>query len=243
MTRLAKVIMTLQEVKQFLKDNAEKDADVKAYLAELSRVSQETESNIVENYKRSQDFRSEIDRANTQAIKTYTEKTVPSLIEKSVKDKEVELENKYNPAKNPAEEALRKQVELLTKQQAESESEFIQESVKTLKQNFLSENGLPVSLADHIFVNTKDLTKKDIKDIEKLKSLILPAIEPITKVISEAKIAKANEMLSNSATRPGNSNSVTQTAQLTKEAYEALPHSERMKAQKEGRVNQILGRQ
>jgi hypothetical protein len=236
--------MNLSEVKQFLKDNAEKDADVKAYLSELSRVSQEAESNIIENYKRSQDFRSEIDRANTQAIKTYNEKTVPTLIEKSVKDKETELENKYNPPKNPAEEALRKQVETLTKLQAESESEFIQESIKTLKQNFLSESGLPVGLADHIFVNTKDLTKKDIKDIEKLKSLILPAIEPIAKVISEAKIAKANEMLAGSAVKPGSSNSATQVGQLTKEQYEALPTREdRIKAQSEGRTKTIMGQQ
>ena len=233
--------MELNEVKQFLKDNANKD-DVKSYLSELSRVSPDTEASIIDNYKRSQDFRSEIDRANTQAIKTYTEKTVPTLIEKEVKAKENELENKYNPPKNPAEEALRKQVELLTKQQAESESEFIQESVKTLKQNFLAENGLPIGLADHIFVNTKDLTKKDIKDIEKLKSIILPAIEPISKVITEAKIAKANEMLAGSATKPGNSNAPT-AGQLTKEAYEALPREDRIKAQKDGRVKQILGQQ
>jgi hypothetical protein len=233
--------MTLQEVKQFLRDNAEKDAEVKAYLAELSKVSPDAEEQIIRNFKNSQEFKSEQDRLVTKAINTYNEKTVPTLIEKSVKDKETELENKYNPPKNPAEENLRKEVEELKRQNQERQNKIIRDSINLAKQKALSEMGLPIELSDAIYVRMDGLTEKDIEDKEKLKSLIFPSIEPIVKFSEAVKTAKANEMLSNSATHPLNSDSPV-AGQLTLDQYKSLPHDERMKAQKEGRVNQLLNR-
>jgi hypothetical protein len=234
--------MTLQEVKQFLKDNAGTD-EVKSYLSELSKVSPDAQADIIENYKHSQDFRSEIDRANTQAIKTYTEKTVPTLIEKEVKLKETELENKYNPPKNPAEEAMRKQLEALTKESSENKKKMIQKELRNIKQSLLNSKGIPLEYEDLIPISIDGIDVKDIENETKLKEILMPAVEKLFSFGEAAKIAKATEMQMKGSFNPGASGGVTNSGQLTKEAYEALPREERMKAQKEGRVKQILGQQ
>jgi hypothetical protein len=234
--------MTLQEVKQFLRDNAGTD-EVKSYLSELSKVSPDAEEKIIESYKHSQDFRSEIDRANTQAIKTYSEKTVPTLIEKEVKLKETELENKYNPPKNPEVIKLTKQLEEFAKQNEDYNKKLIEKEIKNKKQSLLNAKGIPIEYADLISVNTAGLTMKDIEDEAKLLELINPSVEKLHAFRESAKIEKATEMQMKGSFKPNDSNSQTNSGQLTREQYEALPHAERMKAQKEGRVNQILGRQ
>ena len=234
--------MELQEVKQFLRDNAGKD-DVKSYLAELSKVSPDAEEAIVSNFKRSKDFQSEIDRAVTKAINTYNEKTVPSLIEKEVKFKEEELEKKYNPPKNPAEEAMRKQLEKLTLESAENKKKIIQKELRNRKQALLNSKEIPIEYEDLIAVGIDNLSIEDVENESKLDELIMPKVEKLSKLIQEAQIKKATEMQKGSAFKPQNSNANTNSGQLTLEQYKALPHEERMKAQKEGRVDQILGRQ
>jgi hypothetical protein len=233
--------MDLQEVKKFLSDNAAKD-DVKAYLSDLSRVSSEKETEIVENYKKSQDFKSEIDRANTRAINTYREKTLPGLIEDQVKAKESELESKYNPPKNPVEEKLRKDIEEMKTKMAASERKIIQEAIKSEKQRQLAEKGIPVELADSIYIDMSNIKSTDIDDKEKLQILISPALESILKYGDSVKTGTATEMITRGGGKPQASNSQTNSGQLTVEQYNALPtREERIKAQNEGRTKQILG--
>lgn len=234
--------MTLAEVKQFLRDNAEKDAEVKAYLAELSKVSPDAEDQIIKNFKNSQEFKSERDREITKAINTYNEKTVPTLIEKETEKVKAELENKYNPPKNPAEENMRKKLEELETKYRESENKIIRESIKTAKQNILSEMGLPIELADAISVSMDKLTVQDVEDKEKLKSLIAPSIEPIAKFAESVKISKANEMLTGSANKPRESNSAPTAKQLTKEDLKNMTPQAINEARAAGQLDNILGR-
>jgi hypothetical protein len=232
--------MEFQEVKNYLKENADKD-EVKVYLAELSKVSSDKKTEIIEEFKKSQEFLSEIDRAVTKGVNTFKDKTVPGLIEIAVTEKEKELEDKYNPPKNPAEENLRKKVEELETKYRESESKIIRESIKTMKQHLLAEKGLSVDIADWLHVPINELTVKDIEDKEKLLSLISPAIEPLVKLVEDAKIAKATEIQTRGAGKPQDSDSNTQAGQLTREQYNALPREERVKAIEEGKCQQILG--
>jgi hypothetical protein len=235
--------MDLNEVRKFLKDNAGTD-EVKSYLSELSKVSPDAQADIIENYKHSQDFRSEIDRSNTQAIKTYNEKTVPTLIEKAVKETTTDLENKYNPPKNPAEEAMRKQLEALTKESGENKKKMIQKELRNIKQALLNSKGIPLEYEDLIPISIDGLDIKDIEDETKLKEMIMPSIEKLFSFGEAAKIAKATEMQIKGSFKPSGSDSQINVGQLTKEAYEALPTREdRVKAQAEGRTKQIMGQQ
>jgi len=107
----------------------------------------------------------------------------------------------------------------------------------------LNAKNIPIELADLISVNTAGLTMKDIEDEAKLSELIMPAVDKLFAYGEAKKVEKAKEMQSGGTYKPTDSNSNPTAGQLTEAQYKALPHDERMKAQKEGRVNQILGRQ
>lgn len=233
--------MTITEVKQFLRDNADKE-DVKAFMAEFKVVSPEQKEEVIDTYKKSVEFRSEVDKAVTRGINTYSEKTVPTLVEKAVKDKETELETKYNPPKNAAEEAIRKQLEAVQAELTETRNKTIREAIKNAKQSMLSEMGLPVELADAIYVKADGLSVNDVEDREKLRSLITPALEPIAKFGESVKTAKANEMLAGSATRPTSGNANPAAGQLKREDLKNMKPEEIAKARESGQLDSILGR-
>ena len=201
--------MDLKEVKQFLKENADKE-DVKAFLEELKP----DETKIIEEFKKSQDFKSEIDRANTQAIDTYAKKTMPKLIDEQVKAKESELELKYNPPKDPAVEALQNQIKQMQKENAEKE----QARLKVERDNFYLMNLKP---------EFKEFSKIFDGSIEQDK---IP--EFINKTAYEIT-------LKNHVTKPTQGDSGP-SGQLTEEEYNSLPLGERTKAYKEGKKPQAF---
>jgi len=233
--------MTLQEVKQFFNDNAGLD-DVKAYRAELSKVTVEQEEKILESYKKSQDFKSELDRAVTKGINTYNEKTLPGIIAEKEKAIEMKVRDELNPPKNPEVIQLTEKMKMYETQITENNKKIIQKEIRNMKQSLLNAKGIPIEYADLILVNTENLTIADIENEAKIKELITPSVEKLFAFGEASKIAKATEMQSRGSYTPQGSNSNTPAGQLTIEAYKALPHDERMKAQKEGRVNQLLGR-
>ncbi len=114
--------MDLNEIKNFFAENAEKD-EVKSYLSELSQVSKEKESEIIEVFKKSKDYVSEIDRAVSKAVVAHDEKIKPKL-EKELRDK-IQLE--LNPPKDPAVLDLQKRLEELQQAQAEKDAALAQE--------------------------------------------------------------------------------------------------------------------
>jgi soluble cytochrome b562 len=232
--------MTLQEVKQFLRDNALTD-EVKSYMAELSKVSPEVEEKILESYKKSQEFKSELDRAVTKGINTYTEKTLPGIITEKEKAIEMKVRDELNPPKNPEVIQLTEKMKKYETQITENNKKIMQKEIRNMKQALLNAKGIPIEYADLIPVNTDGLTIEDIEDVNKLTELITPSVDKLYTFGEAAKIAKATEMQSRGAYKPTDSNGNIPVGQLTKEAYEALPRDERMKAQKEGRVRQILG--
>jgi len=234
--------MTLQEVKQFLKENAEKDAEVKAYLTELSKVSQEQESAIIENYKKSQDYKSEQDRFATRAITTFKEKTLPGIIEDQVKATEQKVRDEINPPKNPEVVQLTKKMQEYEQRDAEKTKKLISKELKNAIQTHLGSKKIPIEYSDLIQIGIDNLKLEDIENEEKLNELILPKVEKLLAFGESVKTATATEMLSRGGGRPQGSSSPTAN-QLTKEQYEALPRAERVKATNEGRTDKILGRQ
>ena len=204
--------MDLQEVKQFLKENADKD-DVKAYLAEF----QTDEDQVVKKYKESQDFKSEIDRETTKAIKTYGDKTVPKLIEEKVKEKETELELKYNPPKDPTVEALRKQIDQMQTENQEKEKA----RVKAERMNFLHEN-----------------IKPEYKSFVKLVDGSLEDDEAIVEYLN--KTAYDFSLLQKTTTpQRGDSSS---KGQWTREDLKTKTPEEINEARREGKLDNVLGR-
>ena len=237
--------MTLQEVKQFFKDNAGTD-EVKSYLSELSKVSPDAEEQIIKNFKNSQDYKSEVDRTVTRAIQTYNEKTVPTLIEKAVNDKIAEI----NPAPDPRDEKWQKELARRDardaerdKKEAEKDKRIIQKEVNNTIQSLLDEKKIPIKHAKLVPVNINDFKIEDIDDEQSLREKLLPGIEDLSAALVEAEIRKAEQMQMAGATRPVNSNSSPVGGQLTEAQLKALPFAERVKAEKEGRTNQLLGRQ
>lgn len=241
--------MDLQEVKQFLKENAEKD-DVKAYLSELSKVSSEQESEIIESYKKSTEFRREIDRENTKAIKTYTEKTVPGLIETAVTEKEKELLDKYDKPKDPKElkwerdfKKMQEDLEERDKKVAERDRKLIQKEIKNTIHSLLGEKQIPIKYANLVPVDYSKFTIDDIEDEENLKEMLMPNVETLAAFSAESRQAQAEEMHRRGAITPQRSALSNPEQQLTLEQYNALSKEEKAIAYKEGKVNQILGRQ
>lgn len=240
--------MDLQEVKQFFKENADKD-DVKTYLSELSQVSSEKELEIIENYKRSKDYRSDIDRETTKAIKTYSEKTVPGLIESAVEEREKELVDKYEKPKDPKEakwekEFAKMQEELAErdKKVAERDRKIIQKEIKNTIHNLLGEKKIPIKYANLVPVNYNDFTIDDIEDEDILRDKLIPGIDTLVAFDQESRQGQAAEMISKGAARPQDSSASSPEQQLTRDQYNALSSDEKAKAYKEGRADNILGR-
>ena len=240
--------MDLQEVKEFFKNNAEKD-DVKAYLTELKKVSSEQESEIVENYKKSQEYRSEIDRETTKAIKTYSEKTVPGLIEKEVEEKTKELIEKYEKPKDPKEakwerefKKMQEELSERDKKVAERDKKLIQKEIKNTIHSLLGEKKIPIKYANLVPVDYSKFTIDDIEDEENLKEMLMSNVESLATFSAESRQEQAAEMHARGAVQPQASQSSPEQ-QLTREQYNALPDNEKKKAREDGRVNHILGRQ
>lgn len=124
--------MDLNEIKTWLQENAEQD-DVKSYLSGFLTAEKELE--IVENYKKSKDYISEIDRAVSKAVESHDVKIKPKL-EKELRDK-IQLE--LNPPKDPAILALQSQLEEMKLAQQEKETALAQEK----RVNFLHQSIQP----------------------------------------------------------------------------------------------------
>jgi hypothetical protein len=109
--------MTLAEVKQFLTDNAELD-EVKAFRAEISNPTEAKVTEILEGFKKSKEYQSEIDRAVTNGVKTHDEKIKP-VLEKELRAK---ITNELNPPKDPAVLALQEELKKIREEKAEADS-------------------------------------------------------------------------------------------------------------------------
>lgn len=210
--------MDLKEVKQFLKENAEKD-DVKSYLAELKGDPEK----IIEDYKNSKEFKSEIDRHVTKGIETFEKKTLPEREKKIRQD----IENELNPPKTDSEKALEKRLKELEEESRKSKEEAKKAQRLSFYSSKLSEKKL-----DPDFIKLVDGSLETDDDVIK-------HIENIHNKIYQNGV---NYKLKEGAEKPKQGNQNVSSGQLTREDLKGMSPSEITKAKDEGRLNEILGR-
>jgi hypothetical protein len=203
--------MDLQEIQKWLKENAERD-DVKTYLSEISKPSQEKEIEIIETFKKSQSFKSEFDSAVSKAVENHDTKIKPKL-EKELRDK-INLE--LNPPKDPALIEALKGIEELKQANAEKDAKLAQ----TNRINYLHSAIQP-----------------DYKDFIKLFDGSIETDEDRVKFLNESIF----KIQASGTPKPVHSNTSVQ-GQLTESDAAKMKPEEIVKALSEGRFNAELGR-
>ena len=202
--------MTIEEIKKFFADNADKD-DVKAYFAELSNPSENRMVEIIDSFKKSQEFKSEIDRAVTKGVQTHDEKIKP-VMEKELRAK---ITNELNPPKDPAVLALQEELKKIREEKAEADSRAENEK----RVNFFHSQ-----------------IKPDYKDFVKLFYGSISDDAEKVKFVNE----KLFEMQAKGTPKPNQGNGNMQGQITDKEKLKSMSPEQINEARKSGQLNILL---
>ena len=202
--------MTIAEVKQFLTDNAELE-DVKAFRTELANPSESKVAEIIEGFKKSVEYRSEIDRAVTNGVKTHDEKIKP-VMEKELRAK---ITNELNPPKDPAVLALQEELKKIREEKAEADSRAENEK----RVNFFHSQ-----------------IKPDYKDFVKLFDGSISDDAEKVKFVNE----KLFEMQAKGTPKPNQGNGNMQGQITDKEKLKSMSPEQINEARKSGQLNILL---
>ncbi len=146
--------MTLEDLKQFLKDNAD-DADVQAYLKKLY-ITPEHVKEFLATDAGKKILQPMLDAHFAKGLETWKEKTMPSLIEDEIK--------KRFPDETEEQKRLRKLEEELAKErQARFRSELINKATQIATQK-----GLPVEMVSYFVGQDEDETTNNLATLEKI---------------------------------------------------------------------------
>lgn len=157
--------MNLEEIKAYLESNKDQD-DVKAFLGELSAVSQEK----VKGYLQTEDGRRliqpELDRYHAKSLESWKQNNLESIVEEELR--------KRNPEKSPAElevEKLRKEIEDERKARTRA-------SLKNKALEVASEKGLPKEVLDFFVADDEETTMANLSTFEEaVKSAIQAGVD------------------------------------------------------------------
>lgn len=182
--------MTIEEIKAYLVANKDKD-DVKAFLTEVSKPSEEAISKAAQDYlggelgKRL--IQSEADKLSNKSIETFKknfeEREIPKLV--------AERYNKEHPAETEADKQIRAMQEKLNQMEREKTTELLKNKA-LLK---ASEKKLPAELLDFMHFGSEDE--------------VGAKIEKAHEILNSAVLAAVNERLKASGTTPAPSGGAT----------------------------------
>lgn len=145
--------MTLEEIKEYLEEHKE-DAEVKAYLNELSRPSEENVKEFLNTYQGQKVLQPYLDRHFTKSLETWKQNNLEKLIDEEVK--------KRYPEKTPEQieiEKLRKQIE-------EAEKARQREALVNKALKLADEKALPKGIIDFFIADDEENTIKNLERLE-----------------------------------------------------------------------------
>jgi len=145
--------MTLEEIKEYLEKHKE-DAEVKAYLNELSRPSEENVKEFLNTYQGQKVLQPYLDRHFTKSLETWKQNNLEKLIDEEVK--------KRYPEKTPEQieiEKLRKQIE-------EAEKARQREALVNKALKLADEKALPKGIIDFFIADDEENTIKNLERLE-----------------------------------------------------------------------------
>lgn len=206
--------MTIQEVKEFFKDNADK-AEVKKYMVELS---QSGKQDIIDDYLNSNDFKkavdSETDKRVPSAMETAIEKFKKDLMPQEI---EAEISKRF-----PEETEDQKKIRTLEKQFEDMATAKNREELKNKASQLL--NNSKISLDALNFINAKD-------EIDLNKQ-----VEALSKLIGDAKTSGVNETLK-IAPQPTDSSGVPVDSTITTRGQlKNIKHGDYIKLRDAGKI-------
>ncbi|MRX54836.1 DUF4355 domain-containing protein [Bacillus idriensis] len=145
--------MTLEEIKAFLESNKDQ-ADVKAYLGELSAVSADKVKGFLETDEGKRVIQPELDRYHSKSLDSWKTNNLNKLVDEEVA--------KRNPAKSPAElevEKLRKEIE-------DERKARNRESLKNKALEVAAEKNLPKGVLDFFIGEDEEKTLANLSTFE-----------------------------------------------------------------------------
>lgn len=145
--------MNLEEIKKFLEENKE-DAEVQAFLKELSRPTEESVKEFLDSYQGKKVLQPYLDRHFTKSLETWKQNNLEKLIDEEIK--------KRFPEKTPEQieiEKLQRQIQDLEKQR--QREALVNKALKVAK-----EKDLPTDLIDFFVADDEDTTMKNLERYE-----------------------------------------------------------------------------
>lgn len=157
--------MNLEEIKAYLESNKDQD-DVKAFLGELSAVSQEKVKGYLQTEEGRRLIQPELDRYHAKSLESWKQNNLESIVEEELR--------KRNPEKSPAElevEKLRKEIEDERKARTRA-------SLKNKALEVASEKGLPKEVLDFFVADDEETTMANLSTFEEaVKSAIQAGVD------------------------------------------------------------------
>jgi Domain of unknown function (DUF4355) len=145
--------MNLEEVKKFLEENKE-DAEVQAFLKELSRPTEESVKEFLDSYQGKKVLQPYLDRHFTKSLETWKQNNLEKLIDEEIK--------KRFPEKTPEQieiEKLQRQIQDLEKQRQ-------REALVNKALKLADEKALPKGIIDFFIADDEETTMKNLERLE-----------------------------------------------------------------------------
>jgi hypothetical protein len=174
--------MNLQEIKKFFEENKD-NAEVKAYLEELSAVSIDKVKGFLDTDEGKKLLQPRLDQHFTKSLETWKNNNLQKLIDEEIK--------KRYPDEDPKDKTLRE----LQRKIEQMEKEKLYESLKNKALKIATEKKLPVQLIDFMIGEDEEKTISNISQLEEVWNSQLQAL--------------VDEKLKSSGTNPGDGNPPT----------------------------------
>ncbi len=156
--------MNIEEIRKYLEENKDQE-DVKNLIAGLKPAPQGIET-LLETEDGKRALQPRIDRAVTQAIETYRQKTLPAIVEEEVK--------KRNPEETPEQKRLRELEDRLNN----AENERTKANLLNMAITEATQKGLPIDLASYFVGQDEASTRDNLTRLENAyKAAVTKAVE------------------------------------------------------------------
>jgi len=161
---IKQLLQSTQSTKDFLSglskifSEQKEDTEVKAYLAELNKVTPESAKAFIDSEDGKKFLQPILDSYHTKGLETWKSKTLPKLLADEV-EKEVQ---KRHPAETEAEKRLRK----LEADLAEEKQGRLKETLKNKALSVMTAKGLPIDLVDHFVGSDEAGTLANLQTFE-----------------------------------------------------------------------------
>ncbi|PAD17402.1 DUF4355 domain-containing protein [Shouchella clausii] len=147
--------MTLEEVKQFLAENKEKE-DVKAYLEELSAVSADKVKGFLDTDEGKRLLQPRLDQHFTKGLESWKKNNLQSLIDEAVKA--------ANPEETPEQKRIRELEEKLqASEKAAARKELVNKAL-----GIADEKKLPKGIVDFFVADDEETTLSNLSKFEEV---------------------------------------------------------------------------